>query len=118
VGDLVKDEYSKILLECLDEYSKSNEPQNIKFFRNIEIKDDKCGCNLFEYLDINELFRNGEINKNKRDMLLDSLFCYCKNKPLEPDLTEEQKQIKSKLKIKAESEIAEVLIAEVLSNIV
>lgn len=108
IGDLVKDEYSKILLECLHEYSKSNEPQNIKYFRNIGIKNEKCGCNLFEYLDINDSFRNGEINETRRDMLLDSLFCDC-NKSLESVLTEEQKKVRAELKIKAQAEIAQVL---------
>ena len=109
VGDLVKDEYSEVLLECLDEYSKSNEPQNIKYFRNIVIKDEKCGCNLFQYLDINDSFKNEEINEKTQELLLNSLVCHCKNNLLEKVLTEEQKVVRAELKLKAQAEIEQVL---------
>ncbi len=108
VGDLVKDEYSKILLECLDEYSKSNEPENVKSFRNTT-NNDKCSCNLFEHLNINELFRNGEIDENKRDLLIDSLDCNCKISLADEVLSEEKKNIIAEMRIRAQAEIEEVL---------
>lgn len=108
VGDLVKDEYSKILLECLDEYSKSNEPQNIKSFRN-EIKCDKCCCNLFEYLDINDSFKNGEIDEKKRDLLIETLVCHCKNSLVDEELTEEKKNVIAEMRIRAQAEIEQVI---------
>jgi len=107
VGDLMKDEYSTILLECLNEYSKLNEPQMFKYFINNETKDEKCECNLLEYLDINNSFRNIKINEKKRDMLLDNLDCECK-KSLEEDSTEEQKNLRYKLRLKAQAEIEKV----------
>ena len=115
VGDLEKDEYSKVLLECLNEFSKSNAPQlpfgTSKIFDE-EMKE-TCECNIFEKLDIEDLFRNGEIDEEKRDMLLNSLKCYCQNKPIETELTElteEQQEKINQLRLKAQAEIAEVLI--------
>jgi len=109
VGDLEKDEYSKILLECLNEFSKSNAPE-LPFETSKIFHEENCGCNLFEKLDIEELFRNGEINEDRRDILLDNLNCYCQNKAIEPELTEEQKETRIQLRLKAQEEIAEVLI--------
>ena len=110
VGDLEKDEYSKVLLECLNEFSKSNAPQlpfgTSKIFDE-EMKE-TCECNLFEKLDIEDLFRNGEIDEDRRDILLNNLNCYCQNKPIEPELTEEQQEKIIQLRLKAQAEIAEV----------
>jgi len=108
VGDLEKDEYSTILLECLNEYSDSNAPQEIQEARKIfsEIKE-SCDCNLLEELEIQDLFRNGEIYEEGRDMLYNSLVCNCR-KPIKQELTEEQQAIRSELKLKAQSEIAEI----------
>ena len=109
IGDLEKDEYSKVLLECLNEFSNSNAPQ-LSFGTSKIFHEETCDCNLFEKLDIEDLFRNGEIDEEKRNILLDSLNCYCQNKLIEPELTEEQKEIRIQLRLKAQEEIAEVLI--------
>jgi hypothetical protein len=80
VGDLEKDEYSTVLLECLNEYSNLNRPPTLpEFKKNLE----ECyDCNLLQYLEINNLFLNCEINKERRDMLHNSLVCNCQNNPL------------------------------------
>jgi hypothetical protein len=112
VGDLEKDEYSTILLECLNEYSDLNRPPINQDFKKIfseEAEAEECyDCNLLQHLEIDDLFRNGEINKERRDVLLNSLVCKCQNKPLEPELTEEQQSKRSELKLKAQAEISEV----------
>ena len=53
------------------------------------------------------LFRNGEIDEDRRDILLNNLNCYCQNKPIEPELTEEQQEKIIQLRLKAQAEIAE-----------
>lgn len=113
VGDLEKDEYSTVLLECLNEYSNLNRPPtNLaeKMFSEAAEEDkSSCDCNLLQYLEITDLFRNFEIDKEKKDMLLNSLVCNCQNKPLEPELTEEQQAARAELRLKAQAEIEEVL---------
>lgn len=111
VGDLEKDEYSKILLECLNEYSNSNMPllNKIQKKRFEEATEEACECNLLEKLNIEDLFRNCEIDEERKQLLYDSLVCNCKNKPLDPELTEEQKSIRAELRLKAQNEIYEVL---------
>ena len=108
VGDLEKDEYSTILLECLNEYSSSNAPQEVQEARKkIEETKEYCDCNLLEELEIQDLFRNGEIYEEGRDMLYNSLVCNCQ-KPIKQELTEEQQSRRSELRLKAQAEIAEI----------
>jgi hypothetical protein len=107
VGDLEKDEYSKVLLECLNEFSNSNAPQ-LSCGTSKIFDEETCDCNLFEKLDIEDLFRNSEIDEEQRDILLNNLNCYCQNKPIEPELTEEQQEKRIQLRLKAQAEIAEV----------
>jgi hypothetical protein len=111
VGDLEKDEYSTILFECLNEYSNSNAPQEVqearKKFEEIKEIKESCDCNLLEELEIQDLFRNGEIYEEGRDMLYNSLVCNCQ-KPIKPELTEEQKAIRAELQLRAQAEIAEI----------
>ena len=107
VGDLEKDEYSEVLLECLNEFSKSNAPE-LPFETSKIFHEENCGCNLFEKLDIEELFRNGEIAEEGREILLNNLNCYCQNKAIETELTEEQKVVRAELRLKAQAEIEEV----------
>ena len=107
VGDLTKDEYSTVLLECLNEYSNLNRPPTLpEFKKNLE---ECCDCNLLQYLEIYDLFRNGEINEERRYMLHNSLVCNCENKPIEPELTKEEQETRADLRLKAQAEIAEVL---------
>ena len=114
VGDLEKDEYSTVLMECLNEYSNSNAPQEVqeakKKFEEAQAeaqeKKDYCDCNLFEELEIQDLFRNGEIDEERRDMLYNSLVCNCR-KPINLILTEEQKAIRAELRLRAQAEIEE-----------
>jgi len=110
VGDLEKDEYSTVLLECLNEYSNLNRPptnSTEKIFEEAgEDSKDRCDCNLLEELDIKDLFRNGEIDEDGRDRLLNRLVCKCQ-KPLEPELTEEQQEARQQLRLKAQAEIEE-----------
>ena len=114
VGDLEKDEYSTILLECLNEYSNSNAPQEVqqarKKFEEAQAEEEikEChDCNLLEKLEIQDLFRNGEIDEERRDMLHNRLVCNCR-KPIELVLTEEQQAKRAELRLKAHAEIAEV----------
>jgi len=108
VGDFEKDEYSEVLLECLNEYSNLNMPLSNRIQKN-KFEEDYChNCNLFEKLDIQESFKNGEISEEIRDLLIDRLLCTC-NKSLDQDLTEKQKIIRAELKLKAKEEIEEVL---------
>ena len=112
VGDLEKDEYSTILLECLNEYSNLNRPQKNQEFTNIfEKAEEACyNCNLLQHLEIDDLFRNDEINEESKNSMLDSLVCNCQNKPVEPVLTKEQQEARDQLRLKAQTEIAEVFI--------
>lgn len=109
VGDLEKDEYSNILLECLNEYSKSNEPPNQQAYSKIfEGLEKGCGCNLLEELEINDLFKNNNINEERKDELLESLTCKCQPNTFNIELTEEENAKKTELRLKAQAEIAEV----------
>ena len=108
VGDLKKDEYSKILLDCLNEYSDLNNPIDSKFKQMFnELKEESCDCNLIEILDIYDLFKKGEISEERKNTLLDILKCECKNKQLEPDLTEKDQERIYELKLKAQDEISD-----------
>ena len=111
IGDLEKDEYSTVLLECLNEYSNSNAPQEVqeakKKIAEAEVEK-RCDCNLFEELEILDLFRNGNLDKERKDKLLNSLVCDCQNKPLEPELTEEQQARRAELRLRAQAEIEEI----------
>jgi hypothetical protein len=111
VGDLEKDEYSTVLLECLNEYSNLNMPtKNSEFKKILEEKKEYCDCSILEELEIQDLFRNGEIDEERRILLVNSLICKCKNINISaPELTEEEQAKRAKLRIKAQSEIAEVL---------
>ena len=106
VGDLQKDEYSEILLELLNEYSKKNapplDPDIESIFKRLN---PQCECNLFEKLEIEELFRNSKISEEEEKELLDGLICECENNLLQPPLTEEQKEKRFQLTLKAQSEI-------------
>jgi len=114
IGDLEKDTYSEMLLECLNEYNSVNAP--LAWLKKLENK--TCSCNLLEELEINELclLKNDEINKEKREMLFKSISnsnamrCVCKIIPLKPKLTEEQKIKRAELKLQAQSEIANVFL--------
>ena len=115
VGDLEKDEYSTVLIECLNEYSDLNSPPTNIYFKKIfeeaqaEAEAEECyDCNLLQYLEIDDLFRNDEINEERRHKLHNSLVCRCQNKPIEPVLTEEQQARRAELRLKAQAEIAEV----------
>jgi hypothetical protein len=115
VGDLEKDDYSEMLLECLNEYSSVNAPP--KPFAFLENLGDKtCGCNLFEELEIDELLKNDEINEEQKQKLSNKLNCGCKNIPLKPELTEEQKINRAELKLQAQSEIALVFLRMKLAS--
>jgi hypothetical protein len=80
-----------------------------KIFEKVqsEEREECCDCNLLQYLEIEDLFRNGEIDVEGRDKLLNSLVCKCQ-KPLEPELTKEQQEARDQLRLKAQAEIAEV----------
>lgn len=106
VGDLEKDEYSTILLECLNEYSNLNRPPTLPEFK--KKSEERCDCNLLQYLEIDDLFRNGEINEEIRDTLHNRLVCNCQNKPIEPELKKEEQETRNELRLKAQAEIAEV----------
>jgi len=123
VGDLEKDEYSTVLLECLNEYSNLNMPQKNSELKKkfaeaqAEKKKDYCNCNLFEELEIQDLFRNGEIDEERRILLVNSLICKCKNINISaPELTEEEQAKRAELRMKAQSEIAEVLYMKELES--
>ena len=108
VGDLEKDKYSTVLLECLNEYSNLNRPPTLPEFKK-NLEEEACyDCNLLQHLEIDDLFRNGEINEEIKNSMLDSLVCNCQNKPIEPELTKEQQQARDQLRLKAQAEIAEV----------
>ena len=108
IGDLEKDEYSKVLLECLDEYSKSNAPQlPPEIEKALSKAKENCDCNLLEFLEINELFRNCEIDQETKLNLQKGLTCECQRKA-EPELTEDQKAVRAELKLKAQAEILQV----------
>jgi hypothetical protein len=112
-GNLLKDKqyiYSQILLECLEEYSLPNEPKRIRDYKQfVENNDDKiiC-CRLFERLDIDESFINGEISEHEKNIMLHNLDCICEHKIVETELSEDEKKLKSDLKLKAQREIDEV----------
>lgn len=106
VGDLEKDEYSTVLMECLNEYSNSNAPQEVQEAKKFAEAEEYHDCNLLEKLEIQDLFRNGEIDEERRDMLYNSLVCNCR-KPIELVLTEEQKAIRAELRLRAQAEIEE-----------
>jgi hypothetical protein len=95
VGDLEKDDYSELLLECLNEYSKPNAP-SFAFVRNLQNSlNDTCCCNLLEVLDEEQIFKR-------------TIICHCKKMTLKPELTEEQRFIRAELKLKAQAEILDV----------
>lgn len=108
VGDLEKDEYSEILLECLNEYSSMNAPPRTYAYFKKDIEYKMCDCHLLDKLEIDDLFRNGEIDEKRKCLLINSLVCDCQNKSLDPELTEEQQARRAELKLKAQSEIEEI----------
>jgi len=109
IGDLEKDEYSTVLLDCLNEYSNLNKPPtNQEAKKKFEEIEESCDCNLFEELEILDLFRNGHLDKERKDKLLNSLVCDCQNRPLDPELTEEQQARRAELRLKAQAEIEEI----------
>lgn len=114
IGDLEKDTYSEMLLECLNEYNSMNTP--LAWLKNLE--NETCSCNLLEELEINELLllKNDEINKEQREILFKSISnsnamrCVCKIIPLKTKLTDDQKIKRVELKLQAQSEIANVFL--------
>jgi hypothetical protein len=116
-GNLEKDEqyvYSKILLECLEEYSTLNEPEHIRNFKKLreEQKNNQhlsiC-CRLLEHLEIQELCINGKITEEEKIKMWDKLTCICEKTP-PIHLTEEEEKIRAELKLKAKAEIEEVFV--------
>lgn len=107
VGDLEKDEYSEMLLECLNEYSSVNAPPRTYAYLKKNFGDKMCDCHLLDKLEIDDLLKNGEINEEQKQEMFKSLTCVCKNTP-KPELTEKQKIETAELKLQAQSEIAEV----------
>lgn len=120
-GNLLKDEqyiYSQMLLECLEEYSLPNEPKHIRDYKKfVENNDDKiiC-CRLFERLDIDESFTNGEISEEEKNIMLSKLDCICESKLVESELSEHEKILRAELKLKAQTEIAEVFFEKEFSK--
>ena len=94
VGDLEKDEYSEVLLECLNAYSSKNAPVLPLF--NFQFKE-TCGCDIFKVLDETQ---------NKK--IFDRIICNCKNTLPKPELTEEQRIKREEFQLKAVSEITDV----------
>jgi hypothetical protein len=115
-GDLKKDEqyiYSQILLDCLEEYSALNEPEHVRNFKKFREEEknsqDAVCCRLFERLEIQDLCTNCEITEEEKIQMWDELTCICeKTAPVE--LTEEDKKIRTELRLKAKAEIEEVFV--------
>ena len=110
VGDLEKDEYSEMLLECLNEYSSVNAPPRTYSYFKKNFEEKMCDCNLLEKLDIYDLLKSGEINEAEKQEMFKSLTCDCKNIPPKPELSREQKVERAELKLQAQSEIASVFL--------
>jgi hypothetical protein len=110
VGDLEKDEYSEMLLECLNEYSSVNAPPRTYSYFKKNFEDKMCDCNLLEKLDIYDLLKSGEIDEAEKQEMFKSLTCDCKNIPPKPELSREQKVERAELKLQAQSEIASVFL--------
>jgi hypothetical protein len=110
VGDLEKDDYSEMLLECLNEYSSVNAPPRTYAYLKKNLGDKMCDCNLLDKLEIYDLLKNGEINEEQKQEMFKSLICSCKNMPEKPELTEEEKIERAELKLQAQAEIAEVFL--------
>jgi hypothetical protein len=109
VGDLEKDEYSEMLLECLNEYSSMNAPPRTYTYLKKNLGDETCDCNLLDKLEIYDLLKNGKIDEEEKQEMFKSLTCVCKNTP-KSELTEEQKMERAELKLQAQSEIANVFL--------
>lgn len=122
-NDLKKDEdylYSKVLLECLNEYSEANTPENIRSIRE-KYKQTKemCSCRLFEYLDIQDAFYNNMIGAEEKTYLMDNLNCNCSanNFVLETEPSEEEKSMISEMRLKAQAEIAGMFVVKALDKV-
>jgi hypothetical protein len=110
VGDLEKDEYSEMLLECLNEYSSVNAPPKTYAYLKKSLGDKTCDCNLLDKLEIDDLLKNGEINEEQKQEMFKSLTCVCKNMPVKLELTEEEKIERAELRLRAQAEIANVFL--------
>lgn len=113
VGDLERDQYSELLLECLNEYSDANKPPNDRLSsKKDEESLETCECNLLELLNINDKFNDGEIDENQQKYLTDALKCSCdfnnQTQPIRPELTEEEKVNRRIMKQHAKQEIKQV----------
>jgi hypothetical protein len=111
VDDLKRDQYSEILLECLNEYSDANRPSIDRLFaKKDEESLETCECNLLELLNISEQFNDGEIDEYQKKYLIDALKCRCGSElePIRPELTEEEKANREIMKQQAKQEIKEV----------
>lgn len=110
VNDLERDQYSELLLECLNEYSDANRPPiNLQFSQIVEDLKEPCECNLLELLDIDDQFNRGKITNDKKEKLLSALKCECEYNPFKPELTEDEKANRAVMKEKARQEVEEVL---------
>jgi hypothetical protein len=111
IGDLEKDNYSEMLLECLNECSRQNTPQRTYAFSKKKLEDKTCGCNLLEELETDHLLKNGNIDHEEKQEMVKSLTCHhCKNISVKPKLTEEKKIETAELRLQAQAEIANVFL--------
>lgn len=127
-NELKKDEnylYSKVLLDCLNEYSYANAPENIRKerenFKRIQpvIEENYNCCKLFEQLDIQDAFDNNMITEEEKVKLLDNLKCDCiaNNSVIVYEESEEDKKIISEMRLKAKAEIAEMFVVKALDKV-
>ena len=113
VDDLKRDQYSEILLECLNEYSDANRPPTDHLSsKKDEESLETCHCNLLELLNISEKFNDREIDEHQKKYLIDALKCSCdfnnQSQPIRPDLTEEENANREVMKRQAKQEIEQV----------
>jgi hypothetical protein len=113
-GDLQKDKdylYSQILMDCLEKYNLHNKPNTeyqccpvISICNSISNSNSICNCNcqLFERLEIINLFENGAISEEEQKTLLNKLTCVCKK---EENVIELTKMEKMEYKLRAQIEI-------------
>jgi hypothetical protein len=108
IGDLEKDNYSEMLSECLNEYSRVNAPPYA--YSKKKIEDKTCSCNLFKELEIDNLLKNGDIDHKEKQEMVNCLTCNCKNISVKPELSEEKKIERAELRLRAQAEIANVFL--------
>ena len=100
VDDLERDQYSELLLECLNEYSDRNRPPQHHLFTK-----ESCDCNLLELLEIDDQYNSGDIDNDKKEELISALKCEYKTQPFKAELTEEEKANREIMKEKARQEV-------------